>query len=177
MDLSPKLIVHSSKIFHFFYLFHSSSIVFIFYWSSFSFFINLSSILIDHSSLIFLKSSSFVHWSLVPAPPSTPEGDREVSTEGKVLAVGCEAGRVSLIDVRSREVVKFVDVGDAVNVVRWAGSVDGSLLAVGCENGRMVFLDTRKFDASSPTAVSRELNSFFLVKLETLPSFCWTVLV
>jgi proteasomal ATPase-associated factor 1 len=84
---------------------------------------------------------------------SEERSDREVGTEGKVLAVGCEAGRVSLIDVRSREVVKFVDVGDAVNVVRWAGSVDGSLLAVGCENGRMVFLDTRKFDASSPTAV------------------------
>ncbi|CAG0916117.1 unnamed protein product [Notodromas monacha] len=80
--------------------------------------------------------------------------EREIGTEGKILALGTETGELALIDVRSRELSMSTKLETAVNFVKWTKTES---LAAGCEDGSVAIFDARKL--SEPSCVLHDSAS------------------
>ena len=94
------------------------------------------------------------HSHLHPLDPASSAGDEElnspeVETEDKVLAVGAESGRVTILAVASRAVLQQYEAGAAVSCVAWSPGQ----LTVGCEDGAVHQL------TGSGAAVTRSSSS------------------
>jgi len=71
-----------------------------------------------------------------PKSKPTSHDDGEIGTEGKVLAVGGEGGRVTVLDVASRTTIFDANLESAVNCLTFT-SIG---LYVGCQNGKVHLL-------------------------------------